>query len=159
MRRLHLTLSAVLAAVALQPLAALAQRTGQPQVPQQQQQQHAQMMAQMQRTVQRMTHLQERAHHLAQVARESMQNRVSVTEQERLMARATESFEQNARHLKALAERTQDMIRSRDFQRDREMQRDMARLHDHLDAMAARLDESLQVMERVRQRSHTRDPQ
>ena len=50
------------------------------------------------------------------------------------------------------------MIRSRDFQRDRDMQRDMDRLRQRLDVMANEMDESLKLMERVRDRDRTRTP-
>lgn len=126
-----------------------------PQQIQQQQQQHQQMMAQMQETVQRMTQLQQRAHQLAQGTQQQLQARARVTEQERLMLRTCEALDQQAQQMKGLAERTQDMIRSRDFQRDRDMQRDMDRLRQHLNTMASELDGSLQLMERLQQRLHT----
>jgi cysteinyl-tRNA synthetase len=161
MSHLRITLVALAAVAALQPISALAQRTGQQRPPvsqqqaQQQQQQHVQMMAQMQETVQRMNQLQERAHKLAQQAQLQVQDRARMTERERLMLRTSESFEQHAKQLSVVAERTQDMIRSRDFQRDQEMQRDMDRLREHLNTMATQLDESLQLMERLRLRARS----
>ena len=161
MSRLRISLAALAAVAAMQPAFALAQRTGQQRPPQtqqqaqQQQQQHVQMMAKMQETVQRMNQLQDRAHKLAQQAQEQVQDRARMTERERLMLRTSESFEQHAQQLKVVAERTQDMIRSRDFQRDREMQQDMDRLREHLHTMAAQLDDSLQLMERLQLRART----
>jgi len=113
------------------------------------------MMAQMQETVQRMNQLQERAHKLAQQAQEQVQDRARMTERERLMLRTSESFEQHAQQLKVVADRTHDMIRNQDFQGDQEMQRDMDRLRVHLNTMAGQLDESLQLMERLRLRART----
>jgi cysteinyl-tRNA synthetase len=113
------------------------------------------MMAKMQETVQRMNQLQERAHKLTEQAQLQVQDRARMTERERLMLRTSESFEQHAQQLKEVAERTQDMIRSRDFQRDQQMQRDMDRLREHLNTMGTQLDESLQLMERLRLRART----
>ena len=127
--------------------------TQQPQSPQQIQQ-HQQMMTQMQETMQRVTQLQQRAHQLAQNAQQHVQTRAQVSEQERLMLRTCEAFEQQAQQLRQLGDRTQDMIRSREFQRDRDTQRDMDRLRQHLNTMATELDGSLKLMERLQQRLH-----
>ena len=77
-----------------------------------------------------------------------------LSEQERLMLRTCEAFEQQAQQLRQLGDRTQDMIRSREFQRDRDTQRDMDRLRQHLNTMATELDGSLKLMERLQQRLH-----
>lgn len=121
----------------------------------QQMQMHQQMMVQMQDMVQRMTQLQQRAHQLAQGLQQQTQNRAQMTEQHRLMVGTANALDQNAQQLRTLAERAQDMIRSRDFQRDQDMQRDMDRLRQHLNTMATALDGSLQVMERLQQRLQT----
>ena len=126
---------------------------------QQMQQQHQQMMTQMQETVQRMTQLQERAHQLAQGAQQQMQNRAQATEQQRLMLRTCEAFDLQAQQMKMLAERAQEMIRSREFQGDGEMQRDMNQLRERLHAMANEMDGALKLMERVRQRTEAQKPE
>ena len=120
------------------------------------------MMAQMQETVQRMTQLQERAHQLAQGAQQQMQQsqaRSQATEQQRLMLRTCEAFDQQAQQMRMLAERAQEMIRSREFQGDGEMQRDMTQLRERLHAMANELDGALRLMERVRQRTEAQPPE
>ena len=145
-----------------------APRTGTPQNPQNpqagqaqsaaQQRSHQQMMTQMQATVQRMQQIQTRAQTLAQGLQQQVQNRTQATERERLMLGTCEALEQQARQMHQFAQRADDMIRSREFQRDRDMQRDMDRLRQRLDAMAKEMDESLKLMERVRDRDRTRTP-
>lgn len=167
----RIVLAALVAALAAAPVLALGQ--GQPGAPRQQprpqgqqaQQQaqsqqvlHQQMMTRMQETVQRMTQLQQRAQQLAQGAQLQVRDRAQVTEQQRLMLRTCEALDQQAQQMKMVAERSQEMIRSRDFQRDKDMQRDMDRLRERLNKMADELDGSLQLMERVRQRTQTQVP-
>ena len=123
-----------------------------------QQQQHQTMMTMMRETVQRMDRLQVRAQQLVKSAQQQIQNKATVTERERLMLRTTEAFDAQIGHMKTLAERAEEMIRSREFQRDRDMQQDMDQLRQRLGTMANELEESLKLMERVRQRTVKKDP-
>jgi hypothetical protein len=120
--------------------------------------QQTRLMNQMQETVQRMSQLQTRAQQLAQNARQQVQNRAQVTERERLMLGTCEGFENQARQMHQLAERAQEMIRSREFTQDRVMRRDMEQLRKRLHTMANELEESLKLMERVRTRTQTQTP-
>jgi uncharacterized protein (DUF885 family) len=117
--------------------------------------QQTRLMTRMQETLQRTTQLQERAHQLAEAARRQVQERAQVTERERLMLRTCEGFEGQAQQLRQLATRAQEMMQHRDFAGDREMQRDMDRLRTRLHEMADGLEESLQLMERIRTRTQT----
>ncbi len=167
-RTIRIALAGLTLALVAMPLGAQggrppsAPRTGTPQNPQAgqaqtaaQQRAHQQMMTQMQNTVQRMQQIQQRAQTLAQGLQQQVQNRAQATERERLMLGTCEALEQQARQMHQFAQRADEMIRSRDFQRDRDMQRDMDRLRQRLDVMANEMDESLKLMERVRDRTRT----
>jgi hypothetical protein len=137
-------------------------RTGAPQNPQAgqaqtaaQQQAHQQMMTQMQNTVQRAQQIQQRAQTLAQQLQQRTQDRTQLTERDRLMLGTCEALEQQARQMHQFAQRAEEMIRSREFQRDRDMQQDMDRLRLRLETMTKEMDESLKLMERVRDRTRT----
>lgn len=121
-----------------------------------QQRTHQQLMTQMQTTVQRMQQLHERARLLADGLRQRTQ--AQLQERDRLMLGTCDGLEQQARQMQQTATRAEEMIRSRDFQRDRDMQRDMDRLRQRLDNMANEMDESLKIMERLRDRTRTSAP-
>jgi len=129
-----------------------AQQQAQQQVQTAQQQR---LSTQMQTMVQRMTQLQTRAQVLADGVRTQTQNRVQNTERERLMLGTCDALEGQARQMRQLAERAHEMVGSREFAGDRLMQRDMEQLRRRLHTMANELEGSLQLMERVRQRTQT----
>ncbi len=131
------------------------QHAQQPQQAQRQAQvaQQQRLATQMQTMVQRMTQLQTRAQTLADGIRSQTRNRIQTTERERLMLGTCEALEGQARQMRQLAERAHEMAGSREFGGDRLMQRDMEQLRQRLQTMANELEGSLQLMERVRQRT------
>jgi len=134
-------------------------QAGQQQAQQAQQQaqtaQQQRLGTQMQTMVQRMTQLQTRAQALAEGVRTQTQNRTQNTERERLMLGTCDALEGQARQMRQLAERAHEMVGSREFAGDRLMERDMEQLRSRLHTMANELEGSLQLMERVRQRTQT----
>jgi hypothetical protein len=120
--------------------------------------QQTRLSQQMQETVQRMSQIQQRAQTLAAAMRTQTQARTQLGERERLMLGTCDALEQQARQMHQLGARAQEMMRSREFAGDREMQRDMDQLRRRLHTMASEMDETLQLMERVRQRTRTADP-
>ena len=140
-------------------------RSGSPQTgqaAQQQVQQQAQtaqqtrLTQQMQQTVQRMGQLQQRAQTLATAMRTQAQTRTQATERDRLMLGTCDALEQQARQMRQLGERAQEMMQNREFASDPQMRRDMERLRQRLHTMADEMDGSLQLMERMRERVRTR---
>lgn len=133
-----------------------AQQAQQQQQQQQMTAQQARLAQQMQQTVQRMNQVQTRAQTLATAMRTQTQTRAQVTERERLMQGTCDALEQQARQMHQVAERAQEMIRSREFAGDRQMQQDMEQLRRRLQTMANEMDGTLQLMERLRERERTR---
>ena len=146
---------ALAAALFAGPLAA--QQPGRPSEDQMRRmQQHMEQMSQPMRRMEQirerslaleadMTRRMERLHQQASVDPSRLAQHKRMREMARDMAGAGEGMER-------AMERAREMIRDPAAMGDQEMQRDMDRLRQHWEDIAGRMEEGLQIMERVRTR-------
>jgi hypothetical protein len=125
--------------------------------------QHRQMMMQqqMQQTsemTQRMTRLMNQAHQFSQNMAQRMEQ-VQERHRERLgnVQRMGESLGSVAEQMKTTVERYDAMVQDETILRRRDMQQQMERLHTRLRTMTDEMEQSFQIMERIRNRLQARE--
>jgi hypothetical protein len=128
------------------------------QAPQQTSQQQESMARQQ---AQHMEQMQQRLHQLEQRA-ERLAGGFGAQQQlgtrERSMLQLSDALRETTRSMRRSMDQLHLNLRDPDLIRDRDMQRDMERLHDRVGRMADQMDESLAIMERLRDRLHQPEP-
>lgn len=142
-----------------------------------QQQQHQQMQMQQQqmlrmqeqvhqlnRTMEQVSDLQQRAHAMEHYMAQEMerirersdlagQNTLQLRNQERIRNMA-HAMSEGAQEMERAMEQLRNMAEEPGAVWDRDMERDMVRLREHWQEMTGQLEQGLQIMERLRDRIH-----
>lgn len=124
--------------------------------PRQPQRQMSQQMEQVQETMQRMQRLMDRTQQFSESVRMRMQNAQQdrTRQQYQHLQQMCESVDMLVKQMKTTTDRLHLMIQDKDMMQDRDMDHDMDRLRDRLNDMATQAEESLKIMEQMRDRIH-----